>query len=99
LGRHLSVKDKTKKKLNAAQLNYSAYDRELLAIVDSCKAWRCYLLGRHFEVVTDHATLKHLLTQPEVTNGRRIRWLDDLSEYDMDIIHLTLRTLLMPCHA
>jgi hypothetical protein len=36
------------KKLNGAQVNYSAYDRELLAIWDSCIAWRCYLLGRHF---------------------------------------------------
>ena len=80
------------KKFNDAQRNYSTYDRELLAIVDACKTWRCYLLGHYFEVYTDHATLKHFQTQPDVGNSRRVRWLDDLSEYDFDIFYTSGKT-------
>lgn len=75
------------KKLNDAQRNYSTYDRELLAVVEAARTWRCYLLGVPFTCVTDHATLRHLMTQPEVSTGRRVRWLDQLSEYDMDIVY------------
>lgn len=75
------------KKLNSAQRNYSAYDRELLAIVHACKHWRYYLHGNQFQCVTDHSTLRHLLSQPEVTNSRRVRWLEQLQEYDMEIVY------------
>lgn len=73
------------KKLNSAQRNYSAYDRELLAIYRALLHWRCYLLGRRFEVLTDHATLRHMLEQPNLTNPRRIRWISELMEYDFEV--------------
>ena len=75
------------KKLNPAQRNYSAYDRELLAIYRAVLHWRCYLLGRRFEVMTDHATLRHMLEQPNLTNPRRIRWISELMEYDFEVIY------------
>ena len=34
--------------LNPAQRNYSTYERELLAVVKACDAFRVYLLGRQF---------------------------------------------------
>ena len=66
------------KKLKPSQRNYSAFDRKLLGIYRAVTYWRCYLHGRRFEVLTDHATLRHLLNQPELTNARRIRWIADL---------------------
>ena len=39
------------KKLNSAQRNYSAYERELFVIVHALKQWRHYLYGAQFEVV------------------------------------------------
>ena len=75
------------KTLNDAQKNYSAYDRELLAIYQAVLHWRHYLYGQHFKVITDHATLKHLIDQPELKNSRRIRWISDLQEYDMEILY------------
>jgi hypothetical protein len=75
------------KKLNSAQQNYSTYDRELLAIFRALTHWRCYLLGRRFEVMTDHATLRHMLQQPQLTNPRRIRWISELMEYDFDVLY------------
>ncbi len=54
------------RKLKDAETRYSAYDREALAIVEAVsRAWRTYLLGSKCfsSVVTDHATLVHLLKQ------------------------------------
>ena len=44
---------------------YSVYDREELAVVEAVsRVWKVYLLGcKHFSVVSDHATLTHLLKQ------------------------------------
>ena len=75
------------KKLDDAQRNYSTYDKELLAIHRALMKWRCYLLGDYFEVLTDHATLRHLLQQPELKNARRIRWISDLQEFNFDVLY------------
>ena len=45
------------KKLNEAQKNYSAYERELFAIVHALKTWQHYLYGATFEVLFDHECL------------------------------------------
>jgi hypothetical protein len=79
-------------KLNSAQRNYSTYDRELLAIHRALMHWRHYLLGHHFEVITDHATLRHLVNQPEIHNSRRIRWVSDFQEFDFDILYAPGKT-------
>ena len=42
------------KLLNAAQRNYTVTERELLAVVEALKLWRCYLGDQPFLVVTDH---------------------------------------------
>jgi hypothetical protein len=44
------------KKLLPAERNYHATERELLAVVAALKEWRCYLLGKPFQVITDHQT-------------------------------------------
>ena len=79
-------------KLKPAETRYSTYDRELLAILRALRHWRCYLFGQHFEVITDHATLRHLMTQPLVTNSRRIRWLDEMSDYSFEILYAPGKT-------
>ena len=61
------------RKLNDAERKYSAYDKEALAVVEAVhRAWRVYLEGsKSFSVVTDHATLTHLLTQPSTNLTKR----------------------------
>ena len=45
------------RRLKAAEENYSATDREMLAIVDSLRHFRHYVAGLPLTVRTDHAPL------------------------------------------
>lgn len=44
-------------------LHSSTYVRELFAITASVKKWRHNLLGHHFTILTDHHSLKELMSQ------------------------------------
>ena len=71
--------------LNTAEQNYHAQEQELLAIVDSLRAWRAYLYGQTFVVHTDHFSLKYLETQERLSE-RQVRWLQTLVSLDFKII-------------
>jgi hypothetical protein len=49
--------------------------------------WRHYLIGKIFELRTDHSGLKYLFGKPTL-NARKIRWLEFLSKFDFDIKHI-----------
>jgi hypothetical protein len=53
------------RKLKDCETRYSAYDRKAIVVVEAVSSvWEVYLLGcKHFSVVTNHATLTHLLKQ------------------------------------
>ena len=72
------------RKLRIHELNYPTHDLELLAVVHALKLWRHYLLGRTFELQTDHKSLKWIFTQPDL-NMRQRRWVQLLHEYDFTI--------------
>jgi hypothetical protein len=75
------------RKLKEHERNYATHDLELAAIVHSLKKWRHYLMGRRFELRTDHNGLKYLFDQPTL-NSRQSRWLEFLCEYDFDMKHI-----------
>jgi hypothetical protein len=52
-------------RLIGPQLNYSAMEKELLAMVFAIKKFRSYLVGAKVNVYTDHATLKYLLMKKD----------------------------------
>ncbi|CAI7781917.1 unnamed protein product [Closterium sp. NIES-53] len=86
------------KKLHGAELNYPIHDKEALAIVNTFKAWRCYLEGRKTTVYTDHCSLKYLKTQPTLSR-RKVRWIDFLEthfHYDIVFSYLYPTHLLVP---
>jgi len=86
-GRGLQPIAYSSKKLNAAEIRYSAYERELLGIVWAVGQWRHYLQGRRFIVQTDHSSLRYLPNQAAV--HRRIwKWISILQSYDIKIQHI-----------
>ena len=76
------------RKLRIHELNYPTHDLELLAVVHALKLWRHYLLGRRFELQTDHKSLKWIFTQPDLNMQQR-RWVQLLHEYDFAIEYKT----------
>ncbi|CAN6458177.1 unnamed protein product [Victoria cruziana] len=63
---------------------FSTYEKEMLAIMVAVEKWRPYLIGRHFIVKTDHASLKHLLQQ-KISTPTQQRWIARLLFYDFTI--------------
>ena len=74
------------RKLQPAELRRNVYEKEMLAILHSLKAWRCYVEGRHIEIVTDHESLKWLMTQKDL-DRQQAKWVQLLSQFDIDIVY------------
>lgn len=72
--------------LTTEQKRYCTTRKELLAVVRFTRQFRHYLLGRSFEVRTDHSSLTWLLRFKE-PQGQIARWLEELSQYDMKVTH------------
>jgi hypothetical protein len=72
--------------LSPSQRNYCTTRKELVAVVQFTRHFRHYLLGRPFLVRTDHGSLTWLLRFKQI-NGQLARWLEELSQFDMTIVH------------
>ena len=71
---------------NQAERNYSATEREALAVIDGIKRFQSYLYGRRFYIHTDHSALKWLMSIQDPT-GRLARWSLLIQQFDFEIIH------------
>lgn len=74
-------------KLNNCQKNYSVTEKECLAAVMAVKRFRPYVELVKFTVITDHASLKWLMSLKDLS-GRLARWSLQLQAYEFDIEHL-----------
>ena len=72
------------KKMTPAERNYPVHEQELLAILNALKAWRHYLGGRPFTVLTDHQSLQYVETSAMAT-PRQVRWAAWLAEFDFKV--------------
>ena len=76
------------RKLNDAEMRYSAYERELLGIVWALAQWKHYCRGPHSVIIqTDHAPLRHLPNQASV-NTRVWKWINVMQGYNLEIRHI-----------
>lgn len=73
-------------KLNPAQKNYSITELECLAAVLGVKFFRPYIEGHEFRIVTDHSSLRWLMSQKDLS-GRLARWSMKLTPYNFTIEH------------
>ena len=76
------------RKLNDAEMRYSAYEGELLSIVLALAQWKHYCRGPHTIIIqTDHALLRHIPNQASV-NSRVWKWINILQGYNLEIHHI-----------
>ena len=98
LGAVLSQEDSTNRlrpvgyysrKFVGAELNYTVYDKELLAIISAFKHWRPYLVSTNYaiQVFSDHKNLSYFKTA-RYLKSRHARWSEFLSEFDFVLTHL-----------
>lgn len=73
------------KSLSTREQQYSTTEKEAYAVVYGTEHFRVYLLGRHFEVITDHNALRWLHSMEP--KGRLARWIMDLQEFNFSIKH------------
>ena len=76
---------------------YNIYDQELLAVIRGLKTWKHYLQGSPFpvKVFTNHKNLLYF-KEPCKLNRRQARWMLDISNYDLRLIHVPGRELVGP---
>ena len=71
--------------LTAREQNYTAMEKEALAVIFATKHFRVYLLGNQFQLVIDNSALNwHHSVEAK---GRLARWVRDLQEYNFIIKH------------
>lgn len=74
------------KKLQPAELKYSAFGRELLAIYLAIKHFRYFTEGREFHILTDHKPLTYAITAPTTKQSpREARHLEFIAQFTSDI--------------
>lgn len=72
------------RKLKDAQKNCAANERELLAIVEALKEWRCYVEGLPIPIRTDHKPLIYAQNKKEIP-PRLLKWIEELQHYQPTI--------------
>jgi hypothetical protein len=76
----------TSKQLSERNLGKSIYEKEMLAILHVVDLWRPYLLGKCFQIKTDHQSLKYFLEQ-RLSSPEQQKWVTKLFGYDYEIIY------------
>jgi hypothetical protein len=77
------------RKLSKAERNYSAFDRELLAIVAAVKKWKHYISGMNTTIFTDHKPIVGAYhSKAERKSDRQQRHFSVISEYVTDIMYI-----------
>ena len=71
---------------NQAEQNYHSFELETLAVVESLKKFRSYLLGQKFKVITDCFAFKQSMAK-KIPNARVSRWMVVLAELEFEVEH------------
>ena len=77
----------TSRTLDDHEKNYSAMEKEALAVIFATNHFRVYLFGRQFHLVTDNRALTWLHSQSLEPKDRITRWVMDLQEFDFIVSH------------
>ena len=70
--------------LHGAENHYSASELESLAVVKAVKHFKVYLVGQHFQLITDNQALQGMMTSKN-QNRRLMRWSLFLQDFNFDV--------------
>lgn len=76
--------------LNASERNHSSVEKEAYAIVESIRQWRHYLLGVHFQLLTDQRSVAFIYDRNhhgKIKNDKIQRWKLELSCFSYDVVY------------
>lgn len=74
------------KQTSSVESRYSSYDLETLAIYNSLKQFRVYLLGIKFKIITDCNAIKSTATKKDLS-PRVARWWTYLQDFEFEIVY------------
>lgn len=72
------------KGLGEVKRSWSTYKNEMLAILEVVRSWWPYLLGRKFQILTDHKS-PHCLLEQRITIPEQQKWISKLLGFDYEI--------------
>ena len=75
--------------LSETERRHSAVEKEAYAIVESIRAWKHYLQGRYFKLITDQRSVAFMYnsSSSKIKNDKIMRWRVELSSYKYDIVY------------
>jgi hypothetical protein len=80
------------RKLTDVESRYSQFEREALGVKWACQKFQLYLIGKRFEVRTDHKPLLKVLSARANPPSARIeRWILYLQQFSFNVTHISGR--------
>lgn len=73
--------------MTPAERNYPVHEQELLVVINALQKWKLLLLGMKINIMSDHHSLTHLMTQRNLSR-RQAHWLETLSQFDLNFKYL-----------
>jgi hypothetical protein len=64
---------------------YPTYENEIYFIVQACRQWKHYILGKETIIQTDHKPLQFIQTQGKLQNNRHHKWSTYLQQFHLNI--------------
>lgn len=80
------------RKLQGAEVNYPAMEKELLAVVSSLSKLRKYLYESEFLLCTDNTDVRYLFLKSEASS-RLQRWIMAVQEFKFKVKHLLVNQM------
>ena len=74
--------------LHGSEIKHHAVEKEAAAIVESIRAWRHFLIGKKFKLITDQRSISFMFDnskKSKIKNVKIARWRVELSQYKFDI--------------
>eukprot|EP00253_Pinus_taeda_P007709 PITA_07709 len=64
---------------------YPTYDKEMYSIVQACRQWKHYILGKETVIQTEHRPLQFIQTQGKLRNDHHQKWSTYLQQFHLNI--------------